>query len=223
MRATMLRALFTVMIVAVSFLDSCTPDDKAFLRGLAQEWMTEHNVNPANEDGSINILGGLNLIAQAVGVRTRDPEVEAVMNAYTVIDNINRSDQLMEEGRQNRDPAKMDQAINNRPEDWTYRSSRGALALEQGDVTTAKQQFAEAEAIVHRGNIDYIWYAKQGISDLQSLPGAEHINYGAPCRAYYEQLSYLQGNLFNAATAPQEKARAMAVYQDAQAKLKQCK
>jgi len=223
MRLTMLRALVTVMIVAVSFLESCTPDDKAFLKGLAQEWMKEHNINPVEEDGSINILGGLNLVAQAVGVRTRDPEVEAVMNAYSVIDNINQSDQLMEEGRRDRDPSKMDQAIDNRPGDWTYRTSRGAVAIEYGDVETAQEQFAAADAIVQQGNIDPVWYANQGISDLQSIPGAEHINYGAPCRTYYEQLSYYQAVLHQSSTDPQEKARAMAAWQDAQAKLKQCK
>jgi len=223
MRAAILRAFFTVIIVAVSFLESCTPDDKAFVRGLAQEWMTEHNVNPANEDGSINIMGGLNLVGQAAGLTTRDPEVEAVMNAYTVIDNINQSDQLMEEGRDNRDPAKMDQAINNRPGDWTYRTSRGALALEQGDVTTAQQHFVAADAIVQQGNIDPVWYANQGISDLQSIPGAEHYNYGEPCRVYYEQLSYYQAVLHQSATDPQEKASAMAAWQATQAKLNQCK
>ena len=223
MKAIMLRAFFSVMIVAVSFLESCAPDDRAFVRDLAQEWMTEHNVNPANEDGSINIMGGVNLLGQAAGVTTRDPEVEAVMNAYTVIDNINRSDQLMEEGRQNRDPAKMDQAIDNRPGDWTYRTSRGALALEYGDVETAQEQFVAADAIVQQGNIDPVWYANQGISDLQSIPGAEHINYGEPCRAYYEQLSYYQAVLHQSATDPQEKARAMAALQDAEAKLTQCK
>lgn len=223
MKAAILRALITVMIVAVSFLESCTPEDKAFVQSLAQEWMTEHNVNPTNEDGGINAGGIINIGAQLLGVRNRDPEVEAVMNAYTVIDNINRSDQLMEEARRGRDAEKMNQAINNRPGDWTYRTARGALALEHGDVDTAQQQFAAADAIVHQGNINPTWYANQGISELQSIPGAEHINYGEPCRAYYEQLSYYQAVLHQSATDPQEKARAMAAWQDAQAKLSQCK
>jgi len=223
MKATMLRAFFTMMIVATSFLESCTPDDRAFVRGLAQEWMTEHNVNPTKEDGSLDVGGIINIGAQVLGVRDRDPEVEAVMNAYTVIDNINQSDNLMEEGRRDRDPAKMDQAINNRPGDWTYRTSRAALALENGDVDTAQQQFAAADAIVQQGGIDPTWYANQGISDLQSVPGAEHYNYGPTCRAYYEQLSYYQAVLHQSATDPQEKARAMAAWQAAQAKLKQCK
>jgi len=223
MKAAILKALVTVMIVAASFLESCTPDDRAFVRGLAEEWMREHNVNPTEKDGSINVGGIINIGAQLLGVRDRDPEVEAVMNAYTVIDNINQSDQLMEEGRRDRDPAKMDQAINNRPGDWTYRTSRGALALEQGDVDTAQQQFAAADAIIQDRNIDPTWYANQGISDLQSVPGAEHYNYGPICRTYYEQLSYYQAVLHEAATDPQVKARAMAAWQAAQAKLNQCK
>ncbi len=223
MKAAVLRALVAVMIVAASFLESCTPDDKAFVRGLAQEWMTEHNVNPVKEDGSIDILGGLNLLGQAVGVTTRDPEVEAVMDAYTVIDNINRSDQLMEEGRNNRDHDKMDQAITNRPGDWTYRTSRGALAIEHGDVETAQQQFVAADAIVQQGNIDPTWYANQGISDLQSIPGAEHYNYGPICRTYYEQLSYYQAVLHQSSTDPQEKAGAMAAWPEAQATRTPCK
>jgi hypothetical protein len=184
--------------------------------------MEEHNLRVTDDQGDFDlgraIGAGINYL-----VSERDPEVEAVMSAYTVIDNINRSDQLMEEGRNNRDPDKMDQAIQNRPGDWTYRTSRGALAIEHGDVETAQQQFAAADTIVQQGNIDPVWYANQGISDLQSIPGAEHINYGAPCRAYYEQISYYQAVLHQSSTDPQEKDRAMAAWQDAQAKLKQCK
>ena len=98
-----------------------------------------------------------------------------------------------------------------------------ALALEQGDMEAAKEHFDKADAIVQQGNIDPTWYANQGIADLQAIPGAEHINYGEPCRAYYGQLSYYQAILHQSTTDPQKKARAMAAWQDAQAKLTSCK
>jgi len=222
MNGAIIRSLIVGLVMAASILEGCTQKDWQLLREWRDEWMEEHNLRVTDDQGEFDlgraIGAGINYV-----VSERDPEVEAVMNAYTVIDNINRSDKLMEEGRNNRDPDKMDQAIQNRPGDWTYRTSRGALAIEYGDVTTAQQQFAAADAIVQQGSIDPVWYANQGISDLQSIPGAEHINYGAPCRAYYEQISYYQAVLHQSATDPQEKARAMAAWQDAQAKLKQCK
>ena len=222
MSGAIVRSLIVGLVVAASILEGCTQEDRQLLNEWRDEWMEEHNLRVTDDQGEFDLgraLGaGINYL-----VSERDPEVEAALGAYTVIDNINRSDKLMEEGRQNRDHDKMDQAIQNRPGDWTYRTSRGALAIEHGDVETAQQQFAAADAIVQQGNIDPVWYANQGISDLQSIPGAEHINYGAPCRAYYEQLSYYQAVLQQSATDPQEKARAMAAWQDAQAKLKQCK
>ncbi len=222
MNGAIVRSLIVGLIIAASILEGCTQKDWQLLRGWRDEWMEEHNLRVTDDQGEFDlgraIGAGINYL-----VSERDPEVEAALGAYTVIDNINRSDKLMEEGRQNRDAEKMDQAIQNRPDDWTYRTSRGALALEQGDVDAAQEQFDVADAIVQQGNIDPAWYANQGISDLQSIPGAEHINYGAPCRAYYEQLSYYQAVLHQSSADPQEKAGAMAAWQDAQAKLTQCK
>jgi len=140
MNGAIIRSLIVGLVMAASILEGCTQKDWQLLREWRDEWMEEHNLRVTDDQGEFDlgraIGAGINYL-----VSERDPEVEAALGAYTVIDNINRSDKLMEEGRQNRDAEKMDQAIQNRPGDWTYRTSRGALAIEHGDVETAQQQF----------------------------------------------------------------------------------
>lgn len=98
---------------------------------------------------------------------TRDPESEAVIGASMVIMNLHEADKLMEEGRRDEDPTKMDQAIQRRPEDWTYRVSRAALALQQDDLDTYAQQSEAAEAIVEANAIDPLWHTRRTVSDLE--------------------------------------------------------
>jgi hypothetical protein len=63
----------------------------------------------------------------------------------------------------------MDQAIQRRPGDWTYRVSRAALALEQGDWTAYEQQAASAVQIAAERDIDPLWYTNQNIRDLEPV------------------------------------------------------
>jgi hypothetical protein len=58
----------------------------------------------------------------------------------------------------------MDEAINMRPGDWTYRVSRAGLALEQADVALYKAQF-DAARVASQGK-DPLWFTAQSINEL---------------------------------------------------------
>jgi hypothetical protein len=64
---------------------------------------------------------------------TGDSEADAALGAIKLVKNIVEADNLMEKGRKNGDGKVMEDAIKMRPHDWTYTSSRAALALKQGD------------------------------------------------------------------------------------------
>lgn len=109
----------TALLVMSVTLAGCEEGDEAFVRDFLLDWAT-------NNPGST--LGGL------LGVGDGN-EVTAALGALSTIDNVNKADALMDEGRDKGDPAKMDEAIKLRPGDWTYRTSRAVLALDQGDLT----------------------------------------------------------------------------------------
>jgi hypothetical protein len=98
---------------------ACEEGDEAFVRDFMFDWA-------ANNPGST--LGG------AFGIGEGN-EVTAALGALSTIDNVNKADALMDEGRENRSPTKMDEAIQLRPRDWTYRTSRAVVALDLGSLS----------------------------------------------------------------------------------------
>ena len=73
------------------------------------------------------------------------PEVDAVLEAKSQLDVIDKADKLVEEGRREGDLSKVQQAMRMRPGDWRYGFQAGALLLEQGDVDGADDYFLRAE------------------------------------------------------------------------------
>jgi hypothetical protein len=115
-----------VLLAMIVVVAGCEEGDEAFVRDFMADWAL-------NNPGST--LGGL------VGVGDGN-EVTAALGALSTIDNVNKADALMDEGREARDNrnldgavTKMDEAIKLRPRDWTYRTSRAVLALDRGSLS----------------------------------------------------------------------------------------
>jgi len=161
----LLACLLALGLAACQFTES----DREMVRSFIEEWARSKNMHPVNEDGSLSLQGLWNAGSRIVTGRSGDEEADAVLDAYEVVSNMHEADKLMDKGRQERDPAAMDQAIQRRPGDWTYRVSRAALALEQGDWTTYSQQTGAAAQIVGERNIDPLWYTNQNIQDLEPV------------------------------------------------------
>jgi len=112
-------SLACVVIAMAVVLAGCEEGDEAFVRDFLLDWA-------ASNPGST--LGGL------IGVGDGN-EVTAALGALSTIDKVNKADALMDEGRDKRDTKTMDEAIQLRPKDWTYRTSRAVLDLDQGNLS----------------------------------------------------------------------------------------
>jgi hypothetical protein len=164
-RFALLACLLVLVLAACQFTES----DREMVRSFIEEWARAKNMHPVNEDGSLSLQGLWNAGSRLVTGRGGDEEADAVLDAYEVVSDMHEADKLMDKGRQERDPAAMDQAIQRRPGDWTYRVSRAALALEQGDWSTYQQQAGTAAQMAGERGIDPLWYTNQNIQDLEPV------------------------------------------------------
>ena len=180
----MTRKLLVVLVLVPLMLGlvACDAGDIAFLRAMALEWAASH----AGDLLKYGIIG-----------RSGNDEVDAVMDAKHVIDNIQAADKLMEEGRETGDLTKMEQAIKKRPGDYTYRVSYGSELMRNGRTDDAVSEFEAADqAASQYGPAHVERYAIQGIDEL-SLAGQQFEQKGfantAQCQAYNQRMSYFYG------------------------------
>jgi hypothetical protein len=107
-----------ILLAATFVVVGCEEGDEAFVRDFMADWAFN---NPGSTVGGIFGVGEGN-------------EVTAALGALSTIDSVNKADALMDEGRRDGDITKMDKAIEARPRDWTYRTSRAVLALDRGSL-----------------------------------------------------------------------------------------
>ena len=189
LRRYALRAFLVAAVLATA--TGCTVSDKQLLVVLVEEWARSKNMNPTNEDGSLNPIGAGNALLSgaknALGWSSGDDEIDAVLNAKRVLDNLAKADKLVNEGRKEGDASKIDEAIKLRPDDWSYRSARVALALQAGDLATAKRQLAVVKGIPKGTKREQLLYADTVIDDLKS--SIAPIVKGDQCRETYNELA----------------------------------
>lgn len=198
----------TILILLACVFALClagcgTPEDRAMVKDFIEEWVRSKKMHPINEEGGFDLEGIWNLGTRVVTGSTGDAEVDAVLDAYEVIDTMHKADNLMSEGSRDRDASKMDEAIAMRPGDWTYRVSRAALALEQGDIGLYKTQFNAARA--GSQDKDPLWFIDQSTGELQQVEdqlAASGFTSNEQCRELYGAYADLyrqRANLTNAA------------------------
>lgn len=173
------RIVTIALSMLLVFLTACSAEDRELLIDIALSWATEHAVEIA---------------AYGVFGTTGDQEVDAVLGARGVIDNINAADQLMEEGREQGDLTKMEEAVEKRPGDYTYRTSYATALLQQGNTADAEAQFDAADEALENYSKDHLQtYATQGIDELGALrPGFEKNGFASTqqCQTYYGRMAY---------------------------------
>lgn len=167
------------MVTLMLLVTGCDAEGRQFIIDLALSWAAEN----AASIGAYTLWGS-----------SGNAEVDAVMDARDVINNINEADRLMEEGRQENDLSKMEEAIEKRPGDYTYRVSYGAALLKAGRTNDAEGQFTAAEDAVkvYGGDHEQLW-AIEGIDNLGALrPEFEKNGFvdAQQCQAYYSQLAH---------------------------------
>jgi len=162
-RIALLSLLALTMLLV---LTACEEGDVQLVKDFAQEWAKSKDLDPSTLEGIVNIG------ARAGGGSTGDDEADAALDAGMVIKNIQDADNLMDQGRKNRDAAAMDKAIKKRPEDWSYNVSRASLALEQGDLKGYHRYRNEAWRLIDYGISNprrYIQYTNQRINELEAV------------------------------------------------------
>lgn len=173
------RIVLVVLVAMMLFLTSCSGEDRQVLIDIAISWAAEH----AGEMASYGLWG-----------TSGNDEVDAVLEARSVINNINGADQLMEEGRKEGDLSKMEQAIEQRPGDYTYRTSYAAALLQNGNTEGAEVQFVAAEDALTNYSSDHAQnYAIQGIDELGALrPAFEKNGFDSKdqCQTYYGRMAH---------------------------------
>ena len=194
-----LSRMLVMLLMAFLVLGAvgCDEGDMELIRDLAEDWAREKNIHPTNEDGSVNFTGAWNIAKRAVGGSTGDREADAAIDAAMVVKNIKEADELMEKGRQDRDAAAMDDAIAKRPDDWSYRTSRAVLSLEQGDMAAYDQESAEASERARQAGSRAEWLRnEQEIEEMEKLegtvvPGTTYMGFRSQgqCEAIYKALS----------------------------------
>lgn len=142
-----LWALFST----VGCIDFCMIIPEWCVLGESQEWA---ETNPSRHG-----------MSQATG-RTGQSDVDAVLGTSDLIGTVEAADKLVQEGMANGDPAKIDQAIAARPDDWTYRVKRAALAIEKGDESTFTAQLTQANTVRAKNGASEGWFARNTISEL---------------------------------------------------------
>ncbi len=152
-----------VLLLIAVLVAGCEEGDEAFVRDFMADW-------------AFNNLGST--IGGTFGIGDGN-EVTAAVGALATIDKVNQADALMNEGRTSGDMSKMDKAIESRPTDWTYRTSRAVLALDRGSL----------------GRYDADVKAAQELSPNRTIRGRTVSGSDREVRQRYNELSFVEVRL----------------------------
>lgn len=160
------RGLLLVLVLMVApLLAACEDADSEMFLELAADWAVEKNLLTFNcRDAAqtdceyalntvqlgvyIAVGRGLALADQFIGNEAPAAELGAALDAAEVIKAQEEADRLAAAGTAQGDLSLIDQAIEQRPNDWSYHEQRAALLLAQGDDGAAQAAFATSETLV---------------------------------------------------------------------------
>jgi len=180
----MTRHIALLIVVVVGLLATgCQGEDSQLLIDLAVEWAREN---------------AQSVLWDALWGTTGDGALDAILGSQQVLDDMTRADALMAEGRANGDFAAMEEAIELRPGDYTYRATYSAALLGAGDTDEARYQLEWGAAATADSPDDRRRFAEQGVEELEAMGPALVANGFAgrrQCEEYYYQLRFYYANL----------------------------
>jgi len=205
----------TLLLLVICFslwlvgCDAVPADDRDLVEAFFEEWLEVKEIDPVNDDGSLNLEGVAKAGRRIVTDSTGDDEADAALDAYDVISNINEADKLMDDGLLFRDPAMMDQAIALRPGDWTYRSARAAYALSEGNMDDYQVHTTQSFRISEKRKVDPLWYANTNIKEYEAAEKRLFI-YGwkdsGQCITLYQELAIAYQTRLGFTKSPEDRA-----------------
>ncbi len=156
--------LLIAAVVAGPLLTACEDAEQEAFLNFAVQWATaqglislkcegggQQNCSYELNEGELAafIFGGQ--VLQGVAKAARLPpnkELGIALDAAGVILNQEKADDLVEKGAQEGDLNLIEQAIESRPDDWSYIDNKAAVQLANGDVEGANASFEKSEKII---------------------------------------------------------------------------
>jgi hypothetical protein len=136
-----------LLILLVPVLTACDDADVDFVVDLAFTW--------AEEKGLLTAEGGLNWISVAYYQgqlwgkgTTGDDMLDTALQVGPTIHNFKTADEKAQAGLERGDVGLIDQAITQRPGDWSYHDKKAAVLIAQGDMDSAWSAMDESEQLV---------------------------------------------------------------------------
>lgn len=137
-------ALIGGLLLAAPLLSGCTQEDLDWIVAEARAWARANSL--IDDQGDPNYLG----ITLWYFNPSTDPAARAALDAGRVVKGVEDADRLAEQGATEGNLELIEQAIDRRPEDWSYQEQKGALLLAQGDAAGAQAAFDEATDLVQQ-------------------------------------------------------------------------
>lgn len=130
------------LLLAAPLLAGCTQEDLDWIVAEGRAWARANGL--IDEQGKLDYVGiGLWYFNPAT-----DPGARAALDAGMVAKGIEDADQLAQQGAANGDLGLLEQAIDRRPQDWSYQEQKGALLLAQGDAAGSEAASGQATELV---------------------------------------------------------------------------
>lgn len=150
--------LLAVILLITPMLVSCENGDYEYIAQLAVDWAVEKGIMTLKCEGegqtdcqydlnetALGMYLGMVKLGTSMG---RSPEMQAALDAGDVVLNQEQADELVEQGAREGKLDLIDQAIESRPEDWSYHDQRASVLLASGEVEAAEESFSKAEKLV---------------------------------------------------------------------------
>lgn len=148
------RGLLVVLAIGL-LVCGCEGEDSQALIDLALEWARENWAS---------------LALDAIGGTTGDEVRDAILDSHELLDDISKADRLMEEGRAEGNLQKMENAVEMRPGDYTYRVSYATELVKSGDWQTAREEYELTAQVLEDYPEDHtVAAARQSADELVAL------------------------------------------------------
>ena len=208
-RLLMVLALLVLMVAP--FLGSCDAGDLQALIDWAKLWAIVHDITDA--DGNLNAGGAIRFGAgEALGFGTTgDEEGDAAIDAAVMLNNLRKAEDEADQGWNEMYNGKnieeevlphYNQAINLRPNDWSYRNERGIAYLESIGIpdadNLARKDFNEAAALAKKSGTpaEYLRMLKEREQAMARLVTHTRELQAVPMKGTYEEQSRTYDELY---------------------------
>lgn len=142
------RICVVLLVLLLSLaLNACSDAELDSMLNFMEEWAYVNDI----WDGENLDYGKLSreLAGDTVDKIVGGPE-QTALEVFTVVDDIQKADELARQGTMENKPELIDQAIKLRPDDWTYRQRQAAMLLSGGDVAGYEDSTENSYALVQQ-------------------------------------------------------------------------